>query len=232
VRRFGLLALLVFGLLAAAAADASPRWGWLGVRIRDLSEQEMDEISQKFGLREGFGAVIVDVLKETPAETSGLKSGDVVVAFRGRPVVDTRTLQRFIASATIGETVPMTVLRRTEGRRPVSVRLGTMPDNVVAERVAAEYGFFMREPEAQPELGGARPAAGPPAVAGVVPKSRAATAGLKPGDVLVEVDGRPVDTFGAVREALKGVVPDGPLSLVVRRDQERISLSIERAKAL
>ena len=81
-------------------------------------------------------------------------------------------------------------------------------------------------------LGGARPAAGPPAVAGVVPKSRAATAGLKPGDVLVEVDGRPVDTFGAVREALKGVVPDGPLSLVVRRDQERITLSLERAKAL
>ena len=57
----------------------------------------MDEISKQLGLREGFGAVIVDVLKETPAEASGLKSGDLVVAFKDRPVVDTRTLQRFVA---------------------------------------------------------------------------------------------------------------------------------------
>ena len=96
-----------------------PRWGWLGVRIRDLSDQEVEEISKKFGLREGFGAVIVDVIKEAPAEASGLSAGDVVVAFRGRPVVDTRTLQRFVATASIGETVPMTVLRRNEGRRPL-----------------------------------------------------------------------------------------------------------------
>src|SRR5262249_29924884 len=158
-------------------ADAAPRWGWLGVRIRDLSEQEMDDISQKHGLREGFGAVIVEILKETPAESSGLRIGDVVVAFRGRPVVDTRALQRYIASAGVGETVPMTVLRREEGRRPVSVRVGLMPDPVVAERVAAEYGFFVRDSEAQPELGGAKPPAGPPSVSGVLPKSRADAAG-------------------------------------------------------
>ena len=233
MRRLVLAALLALALpLAAGAADAAARWGWLGVRIRDLSEQEMDDISQKFGLREGFGAVIVDVLKETPAEASGLKSGDVVVAVKGQPIVDTRALQRYIASAGIGETVPMTVLRRNEGRRPVSVRVGAMPDNVMAERIAAEYGFFVREPEAQPELAGARPPQGPPSVAGVLPKSRAAAAGLAPGDVLVEIAGQPVETVAAMREALKTVTPDGPLSLVVRRDQERIAISIERAKAL
>ena len=43
-------------------ADAATRWGWLGVRIRDLSEQEMEDISKRFGLREGFGAVIVEVI--------------------------------------------------------------------------------------------------------------------------------------------------------------------------
>ena len=231
MRRMAALVLLVLGLLAAAV-DAAPRWGWLGVRIRDLSDQEVEEISKRFGLREGFGAVIVDVIKEAPAEASGLLAGDVVVAFRGRPVVDTRTLQRFVAMASIGETVPMTVLRRNEGRRPISVRLGAMPDTVVAERVAAEYGFFVRDPEAQPELGGTRPPAGPPAVAGIVPKSRADAAGLKIGDVLVAIDGRPVETVGAAREALKAVAPDGPLSLLVERDQQRVSISLERVKAL
>jgi S1-C subfamily serine protease len=145
-------------------------------------------------------------------------------------VVDTRQLQRYIASAAVGDAVAMTVLRREEGRRPVSVRIGRMPDPVVAERVAAEYGFFVREPEGQPELGGARPPAPPPSVAGIVPKSRAAAAGLQPGDVLLEVNGRPVGTLSAVREALVSVPPEGPLSLVVRRDRERLSLSLERAK--
>jgi len=41
----------------------------------------VEEISQKHGLREGFGVVIVEVMKETPAEASGLKNGDLVVAF-------------------------------------------------------------------------------------------------------------------------------------------------------
>ena len=230
VRRFTLLALLVASVLTPPTSDAAPRWGWLGVRIRDLSEQEMDDISKKFGLREGFGAVVVEILKETPAESAGLRPGDVVVAVQGRPVVDTRTLQRYIAAAGVGETVPMTVLRRDEGRRPISVRVGLMPDGVVAERVAAEYGFFVRDGEAQPELGGARPPAGPPSVAGVVPKSRAEVGGLKVGDVLVEVNGRAVATVDALKEALVTVAPDGPLSLVVRRDRERVVVSLDRAK--
>jgi serine protease Do len=231
MRRVGALVLLVLGLLIAAA-DAAPRWGWLGVRIRDLSEQEVEEISKRFGLREGFGAVIVDVIKEAPAEASGLRSGDVVVAFRDRPVVDTRTLQRFVAAASIGETVPMTVLRRTEGRRPISVRLGAMPDMVVAERVAAEYGFFVRDVEGQPEVGGARPPAGPPSVGAIVPKSRADAAGLKAGDVLVSIDGRPVETVEAAKEVLKAVAPDGPLALLVERDRQRVTIALERAKTL
>src|SRR6266571_7665630 len=101
IKRLVALLLLVMPLAPAAAAD-SP-WGWLGVRIRDLSEQEMDEISKRYGLREGFGALIVDVLKETPADAAGLKTGDLVVAFKNQPVVDTRTLQRYVSSSGVGE---------------------------------------------------------------------------------------------------------------------------------
>jgi serine protease Do len=226
----GVAALLLAMALLAPPVEAATRWGWLGVRIRDLSEQEMEEISQRFGLREGFGAMIVEVIKETPAAAAGLRTGDLVVAFHDRPVVDTRGLQRAIASTTVGESVKLTVLRREEGRRPVQVKVGAMPDAVAAERVAAEYGFLLRDPEGQPEMRGARPPAAP-SVAAVLPRSRAERAGLQVGDVLTEVNGRPVVTLDAVREALLAAGPDGPLPLIVRRDQEQVMVTLESIPA-
>ena len=221
-----LLSLALLLAVLAPPAVAATRWGWLGVRIRDLSEQEMEDISKRFGMREGFGAVIVEVIKETPAAAAGLRNGDLVVAFRDRPVVDTRSLQRAIASTSVGETVRLTVLRSEEGRRPVQVQVGAMPDAMAADRVAAEYGFLVRDPEGQPELGGARPSA-VPSLAAVLPRSRAARAGLQVGDVLTEVNGRPVVTLAAVREALLAAGPDGPLPLIVRRDQEQIAVTLD-----
>ncbi len=230
--RRGLAALALGAVLLApaltCAAQAATAWGWLGVRIRDLSEQEMEDISKRFGMREGFGAVIVEVIKETPAAAAGLRNGDLVVAFRDRPVVDTRGLQRAVSSTEVGETVRLTVLRQDEGRRPVQVRVGRMPEAMAADRVAAEYGFLVRDPDGQPELGGARPSP-VPSVAAVVPRTRAERAGLQVGDVLTEVAGRPVISIDAVREALLAAGPDGPLPLVLRRGQEQIQVTLDPA---
>ena len=224
----GLVMLALLLLVPMAPADpAWAAWGWLGVRIRDLSEQEMEEISKKYGLREGFGVVIVEVMKETPAEASGLKSGDLVVAFRDRPVVDTRTLQRLIASTSAGETVPLTVLRRDTGRRGVTVRVGVMPDTVAADRVALEFGFLVRDPDAQGEGAVTRLSEGPPAIGAVLARSSAEAAGLQVGDVLVEVNGRPVLSLAAAREALLASSLERPLPLVIRRDSERVPLLLK-----
>lgn len=223
MKGFVILALLLLAPMTPVD-PAWAAWGWLGVRIRDLSEQEMEDISQKHGLREGFGVVIVEVMKETPAEASGLKTGDVVVAFRDRPVVDTRTLQRLVASTSAGDTLPLTVLRRDDGRHRVTVRVGVMPDTVAADRIAAEFGFLVRDPDAQGEATVARLTGGPPAVGAVVARSSAEAAGLQVGDVLVEVNGRHVLTLAAVREALLASSLDRPLPLVVLRDAERVQL--------
>jgi S1-C subfamily serine protease len=213
----------------ASAAESAHRWGWLGVRIRDLSEQEMDEISLRHGIREGFGALIVDVIQETPAAGAGIRTGDLVVAFRDRPVVDTRTLQRLVAATRIGETVNVTVLRRGEGRRRLAVSLGPMPEPVVAERVAAEFGFLVRDPDGQPGTGGAHPGSRP-AVGVVLRGSPAEAAGLKVGDILIEVNGRPVLTLDATQQALIAASLEAPLPLVVARGDERVPLLIERPR--
>src|SRR5919201_4528235 len=125
-------ALVALALLGAPIAEARS-WSWLGVRIRDLSEQEMEEIAARHGIREGFGVMIVEVMADTPAARAGMKSGDIVVAFGERPVVETRLLQRLIASAPVDRESSLTVLR-AEGRRALKVRLTSMPPTVAGER--------------------------------------------------------------------------------------------------
>ena len=132
-RRRALTALALVLLVLAPLAEARS-WAWLGVRICDLSEQETEELSKRHGIREGFGVVIVDATDDTPAARAGMKNGDIVVAFEGRPITETRLLQRLIARAPVDQDIRLTVLR-TEGRRPVAVRLVTMPRPVAGERV-------------------------------------------------------------------------------------------------
>ena len=219
--RWARVLLLVLVLAGVAEAAAQKPWAWLGVRIRDLSEQEMDELSKQHGIKEGFGVFIVDVLAETPAARAGLRNGDVVVAFNERPVTETRLLQRLIAGAAPDSEVRLVVLRR-EGRRPVPVRLVVMPQEVAGDRVAALFGFFLREPTAD-----APPTSGPPVVAAIERGGRAERGGLRQGDVVLQVNERPVVSRGAAREALAESSPDHPLRLVVRREAEQVAVTLE-----
>ena len=210
---------LVLALVLEAAAAP---WAWLGVRIRDLSEQEMDELAVRHGIREGFGVVIVDVLEGTPAARAGLKSGDIVVDVEGRPVTETRLLQRLIASAAPDSEVRLVVLRR-DGRRAVPVRLMPMPRDVAGDRVAALFGFALREPP-PPDAPGAGASA--PVVSGVERGGVAERSGLAAGDVVLQVADRPVITREAAREALADMSPDRTLSLVVRRGEQQVNLTL------
>ena len=213
-------ALVLVALVLALVTDAvaARPWAWLGVRIRDLSEQEMDEISARHGMREGFGVFIVDVMDGTPAQTAGMKSGDLVVAFEERPVTETRVLQRLIAASAPGKDVHLTVLR-PDGRRRVDVRLAPMPRTVVGERIGAEFGFVVRDPE--PGVSSAL------SVSVVVPKSSADRGGLQVGDVILQVNERAVATRDALREGLADAGLEAPLRLTVRREGSRVSLVLK-----
>jgi S1-C subfamily serine protease len=210
------LGALLIVTVAASAVDAM-QWAWLGVRIRDLSEQEMDEIAKRHGIREGFGVVIIDVMEGTPAEKAGMKSGDLVVAFEERPVTDTRLLQRLIGGAGAGQDVRLTVLR-TDGRRRLEVRLAAMPRPVLGERISAEFGFLVREPE---PAGSAAPT-----ISGVIRRSAAERAGLEVSDVILEVNDQAVETREALREAMADASIEGPLRLTIRRGGSRLSLTL------
>jgi len=171
-------------------------------------------------VREGYGVVIAEILKDTPAEASGLRSGDLIVSIDGRPVVETRTLQRLVGATPAGRELRVIVVREGQ-RREVRVPVGEMPSDVVAERVAAEFGFLVREPSPDEAAGAtSRPAV----IAAVLDRSSAARGGLVVGDRLLAVNGQATDSVDAVRRRLQDVALRAELRLRVERRGEPLDL--------
>jgi S1-C subfamily serine protease len=168
------------------------------------------------------------VLEGTPAQRAGIKTGDIVVAVDDRPVTETRMLQRLIAAGPVEREARLTVLR-PEGRRALPVRLVAMPRTVAGERVAAEFGFILREPDPQPELGGRRPGGSAPTVTLVVQGSAAERAGLETGDVILQINDTAVVSRDAAREALADLAPEQPFKLTVRRGERHLALDVPPA---
>jgi serine protease Do len=214
---------VVLLLLLTVPALATEQYGWLGVRIRDLSESETEDLSVKQGVREGYGVLIAEVLKDTPAEAAGLRAGDLIVSIDGRPIVETRGLQRLVGATPPGRDVKVLVAR--EGRRrELTIRVGAMPDDAVADRVAAEFGFFVREPSAEdaPPGGGSRLGV----VGAVLERSAAARGGLAVGDRILAVNGEATESAEAVRRQLRGVPLRQALRLRVERRGEPHDLTL------
>jgi serine protease Do len=226
--------LLVGLLLLASAANAAgaERYGWLGVRIRDLTETETEDMAVRLGVREGYGVMIAEILPDTPAQTAGLRAGDLIVSIDGRPIVETRALQRLVGAAPAGRELGVVVMR--EGRRrELRIRVGTMPDDAVAERVAAEFGFLVRDgvidqPGGASATGSASPLV---VVAAVAERSAAARGGLQTGDRILAVEGTPVASLDAFRRRLRDASLRDPLRLRVERQGEAVSVLLPPAQA-
>jgi serine protease Do len=209
--------------LVASGATAGEQWGWLGVRIRDLSEQESEELTKRLGIREGYGVLIAQVMKDTPAEAAGLRDGDLVVAIDGRPIVETRALQRLVGASPAGREVALVVLRERE-RHELRVRVGRMPPDVVADRLTFEFGFYVRD--AGDERTAPFPDQRAPVVAGVAERSSAARAGLRAGDRILAVNEFAVETVEDFRRRTQDLLLKDSLRLRVAREGESLTLTL------
>ncbi len=226
VGRIAVVSVLALMLLSSGVA-AGEQWGWLGVRIRDLTEQEMEEIAKKVGVREGYGVLIAQVMKETPAASSGLREGDLVVAIDGRPIVETRALQRLVGATPEGRVLGLVVLRERD-RQEVRVRVGRMPAEVVADRVAFEFGFYVRDVTEERTAGVPEPRV--PVVAGVAERSSAAQGGLRAGDRILAVNDVAVETVEEFRARVQELYLRDTVRLRVEREGEPLALTLPPAQ--
>lgn len=98
---------LVKGLLPQLASKGKIEWGWLGVGIADVGDEDLP----KYQLKEARGVLIRHVVAGQPADKGGLKAEDVVLAVDGTQIDGMRDLQRIIASTPVGRSVKLYVMR-------------------------------------------------------------------------------------------------------------------------
>ena len=95
--------------------------GWLGVGVQPLTP----ELAKSFGVA-GEGVLVNQVMPKSPAESAGVKVGDLILSVDGKPIKDPRELQRIIAEVDIGKAIELNILREKE-KRSLKVQIGEMP---------------------------------------------------------------------------------------------------------
>jgi serine protease Do len=195
--------------------------GRLGVTVQDLNQP----LADSFGLKRVEGALVSNVSPASAAAEAGLKSGDVITEVNGEPVVRSGNLSSLIGLSAPGERVRLKVWR-DRAERTVEAKLGGADD---ADKMSAdasapdEQGLGLalrpltRDEKRQAKLDNGL------VVQGV--QGAAARAGIETGDVVLAINGRPVESI----EQLKGVLAGKPKSvaLLVQREGEKIFVPVK-----
>jgi len=183
--------------------------GYMGVGIADVTPEQ----AKFFNVNKAVGAVVTQVENNSPASRAGLKVGDVITGVNGKMVNDAGELQVVVSQKEPGTKLDLTVMRDgKEERAPVT--LGTFGKNAEDKTASKEngkprWGIGLADltPDVRQQLQLGDNVAGA-VIERVMPGSAADNAGLQPGDVITEVNRKPVKTAADVQKAL-GNIPTG-----------------------
>jgi len=179
--------------------------GWLGVYIEDVSP----DVASKFGIK--HGVMVTKVMKGSPADKGGLKSGDIIISYNGQPVKGVSDLQLKVINTKPGERVKIEVIRNGR-RKTITVKIGQMPQQEVVASALSTLGLSVQKltPELKDKFGVPKGISGL-VVTDVKPGTPADDAGLKVGDIIVSAGTEPqnlkpvkdVDEFAKLVEKAK-----------------------------
>jgi serine protease Do len=194
-------------------------WGFLGVGIQGLTE----ELAKAFDLKEPKGALVNNVLPGFPAAVAGVKRGDVILRIDGQEIPDVRTLQRIVSRTPVGKQVELRVLRAGTvetlvamvgeaggGGRPGGPAAVPARDlGLQVEELDVELGKKYKLGKDEDGIVVTEVAKGGPA----------ATAGLRPGDLVREVNRRAVSSVDGYRRSLHRDDPGVPDVFLIKRGE-------------
>ena len=194
------------------------RRGWLGVRIQPIDET----IADSLGLPSARGALVAGVDDKGPAKPAGIEPGDVIVKFDGKDIKESRDLPRLVAAMPVGKAVDVVVLRNGK-EITKSVTLGRLEDGektaslekpksdidqkaLTAKALGMEFSMLNDDARKTFKI---KDSIKGVVVSSVEPGSPAADRGLRPGDVIQEVNHQAVERPGEVAKALDDARKDG-----------------------
>ncbi|MCW5658861.1 MAG: DegQ family serine endoprotease [Burkholderiaceae bacterium] len=192
----------------------------LGVTVQELNQT----LAESFGLKRPGGALVAQVAPDSAAQRAGLKSGDVITEVNGKAVDRSGELSAVIGMSSPGDRVKLKVWRDKKSH-DIEATLGAMETEQVAaagdeQAAGGRLGLSVR-----PLSGDERRMAGVERgllVQGV--RGAAAEAGVRPGDVLLAINGKPVESIEQVQSTLENKPKS--VALLVMRDGDRIFVPV------
>jgi serine protease Do len=201
--------------------------GWLGVGIQKVTP----ELAKSFGLREEKGALVSQVVKGGPADKGGIETGDVIVEFDEKKIADSNDLPRLVALTPVGKTVEVKVLR---GGNMVDreVKIAQMDQKERVSDVSTPKPLGMTVQDITPEIAkglGLQSETGV-VVASVVPGSPAAKADIRSGDVIQQVDKKPVRDVEDFKQKIESAKDQESILLLIQRGESTLFAALTPAK--
>ncbi len=184
--------------------------GWLGVSIQDLDQA----LAESFGLERPSGALVANVIEDSPAEDAGLRSGDVILSFRGTDISRSSDLPPAVAGTPAGTRARVEILRDGD-RRELQVNVGALKDEAKVARADARtppqsrLGLVVDETDSEQDG---------VIVRQVDPRGPAARAGIRSGDIILSFNQTAVKSARQLSELVEDSPSDKPIAVLIQRD--------------
>ncbi|HSQ77991.1 MAG TPA: DegQ family serine endoprotease, partial [Nitrospirota bacterium] len=209
--------------------------GWLGVSIQEVTS----DLAEEFGVKDLKGALVSGVIKGGPAEKAGIKQGDVILQYNGKVIEDTGHLRNMVSQTPINTTVKIRLLRQKK-EIDTDVVIAELPKKMAEassrsgeepgteEESTALTGLVVREliPEIARRLGIDETEKGV-VVIKVDTESRVYEAGIRPGDIILQINQRNVQTLDDYKKAASKIKAKDRALLLIRRKGEDLFVTVK-----
>ena len=202
--------------------------GWLGVSIQKVTP----ELARQFDLKDEVGALIGDIIEESPADKAGLQRGDIILEYNGRKIEEPTMLRNMVANTLPGDQHTVTVLR--DGKtRTVTVTIGELPSDLQQPVETGDYQNVMKGISVQdmsPEL--TKKLKIPDKIKGViisdVDEGSVGAGVLNQGDVIQEINRKKVSDVKSYKEIVAKIPTEESVLLLIFRGGSSLFVTLSQ----
>ncbi len=207
--------------------------GWLGVSIQEVTP----DLAKQFGLKEARGALVSEVIADSPAAAAGIQSGDIITGFNGKPVDSPSTLRNTVAEMPVGTTVKVEVLREKKSMT-LETKISEQPKDIAQTEGETAQGNGGEDTtlsgvevrnltsDIARQLGLHSGTTGV-VITGVEQGSAAEDAGLQGGDVIMELNRHAVHNIADFKRLSSKLTKKDSTLLFINRHGQKLFIVIQ-----